>query len=109
MEDVEGQDARHERRYRLKEQFEPDRMILMFEPGPEQAIKTSDKKQAIKTIEHKEKIREYLLKEGPSKARDLAEYLKLSTVRTRAILVEMEDVERQGTKRDRRYRLKGCR
>lgn len=90
----------------------------MFEPGPEQAIKTSDKKQAIKTsdkkqaiktIEHKEKIREYLLKEGPSKARDLAEYLKLSTVRTRAILVEMEDVERQGTKRDRRYRLKGCR
>ncbi len=71
-----------------------------------QAIKTSDKKQAIKTGKNMEKIRLYLQKHETARTSDIAQFLELSTARTRALLSEMEDVEAVGTNRARVYRLR---
>ena len=99
----------------IEERFDPDRTILTlsFEKkkpiktsDKKQAIKTSDKKQAKKTVEKMERIRDYLKQNGELKTSDIAEYLNLSPVRTRAILSEMDDVEGLGSNKERRYRLK---
>lgn len=77
---------------RIEEQFDPDRMILTLEFRKKQAIKASDKKQAKKTIENMDKIRNYLKENGESKTNDIAEYIGLSSARTRVIIAEMDDV-----------------
>ncbi|WP_455057852.1 ATP-binding protein [Jutongia sp.] len=89
----------------IEERFDPDRTILSLEFVEKQAIKTSDKKQAIKTSKNKKKIRRYLSKHGMSKASDIANYIELSSARTRVILSEMEDVERVGKNRNSKYQL----
>ena len=63
------------------------------------AVKTSIK-------ENIEKIRNYLEKNGESKASDIAEYIGLSPARTRVLLNEMEEVVTIGKNRNRTYRLK---
>ena len=59
----------------IEERFDPDRTVLSLSFKKKQAIKTSDKKQAKKTEENIEKIRNYLEKNGESKASDIAEYI----------------------------------
>lgn len=56
-----------------------------------QAEKTSGNGQAAKTTENKTRIMEYLVKEGKSKAADIADYIGLSSARTRVILAELMD------------------
>jgi predicted HTH transcriptional regulator len=112
----------------IEERFAPDRTILTLEFVEKQAIKTSDKKQAIKTSEENkrrkqakktseenrrrktsdniEKICEYLKNHGESKTNNIADYLELSPSRTRAILTNMDNVEKIGTTTNRKYRLK---
>ena len=99
----------------IKEDFDPDRTSLTLKFIKKQAIKTSDKKQAIKTSDKKqaiktgknmEKIRLYLQKHETARTSDIAQFLELSTARTRALLSEMEDVEAVGTNRTRVYRLR---
>jgi len=99
----------------IEERFDPDRTVLSLSFKKKQAIKTSDKKQAIKTSDKKqakktaeniEKIRNYLEKNGESKASDIAEYVGLSPARTRVLLNEMEEVVTIGENRNRTYRLK---
>ena len=70
-----------------------------------QAKKISDKKQTKKTLENMQKIRKFLIKNGPSKTSDIAEYLDLSAPRIRAILKDMPDIEFSGTNTDRKYFL----
>ena len=70
------------------------------------AIKTSDKKRTVKTQQHIEKIILYLNRAGESKISDIAEYIGLSEVRTRAIIAEVENIEALGGNRNRTYRLK---
>ncbi|MEE1101161.1 MAG: ATP-binding protein [Agathobacter sp.] len=84
----------------IEERFDPDRTILSLEFIQKQAIKTSDKKQAIKTAQNKEKIRKFLMENGLSKTRDIADYLDLSPARTRAILSEMADIEVVGEEKE---------
>ena len=62
-------------------------LILSF--NEKQAKKTSGIKQTRKTLKNKENILEYLQKNGDSKTGDIAEFLKLSESRTRAILKEL--------------------
>jgi len=101
----------------VEEQYRPDRTILTlgFEKNGDKksAIKTGDKKSAIKngdkigkTIKNIEKIREYLVKHGDVKAKDISEYIGLGPSRTRELLSLMDDVELIGTNKTRRYRLK---
>ena len=89
----------------IEEQFDPDRTILTLEFRKKQAKKTSDKKQAKKTIENINKIRDYLERNGSSRTEDIANYLELSPARTRAIIAEMDNVEREGGNSNRTYRL----
>ena len=98
----------------IEEQFDPDRTILTLEfrkkqakktSDKKQAKKTSDKKQAKKTIENINKIRDYLERNGSSRTEDIAKYLELSPARTRAIIAEMDNVEREGGNSNRTYRL----
>lgn len=89
----------------IEEQFDPDRTILTLEFRKKQAKKTSDKKQAKKTIENINKIRDYLERNGSSRTEDIAKYLELSPARTRAIIAEMDNVERKGGNSNRTYRL----
>ncbi len=89
----------------IEEQFDPDRTILTLEFRKKQAKKTSDKKQAKKTIENINKIRDYLERNGSSRTEDIAKYLELSPARTRAIIAEMDNVEREGGNSNRTYRL----
>lgn len=77
----------------IEEQFDPDRTILTLAFKKKQAKKTSDKKQTKKTFENMQKIRKFLIKNGPSKTSDIAEYLDLSAPRIRAILKDMPDIE----------------
>lgn len=53
-----------------------------------------------------EKIRGYLHGQGQVKASDIADFMGLSSFRTRAILSKMDDVEAIGANRSRTYRLK---
>lgn len=99
----------------IEERFDPDRTVLSLEFKKKQATKTSDKKQAIKTsnkkqarktVENQNKIREYLNTNGESRAKDIADYIGLSTARTRAILSNMEDIEHVGENKNRTYSIK---
>lgn len=53
-----------------------------------------------------DKIREYLRINNITTTDDLAEYLNLSSVKTRAILSEMDDIDALGGNRNIRYQLK---
>ena len=99
----------------IEERFDPDRTILTLSflkkqtkktSDKKQAKKTSDKKQAKKTKENILKIREYLERNGESKTNDIAEYLNLSSARTRVLLKSMEEVEAIGANSNRIYKLK---
>ena len=99
----------------IEERFDPDRTVLSLSFLKKQAKKTSDKKQAKKTSDKKQakktkenilKIREYLEKNGVSKTNDIAEYLNLSSARTRVLLNSMEEVEAIGANSNRIYKLK---
>ena len=90
----------------IEERFDPDRTILTLSFLKKQTKKTSDKKQAKKTKENILKIREYLEKNGVSKTNDIAEYLNLSSARTRVLLKSMEEVEAIGANSNRIYKLK---
>ena len=108
----------------IEERFAPDRTILILEFIKKQATKTSDKKQAIKTSDKKQAIKtsdkkqatktnnnvariyEYLLQSGEAKTKDIADFLGLSTQRTRVILAMMDDIEVIGANKNRKYRVK---
>ena len=99
----------------IEERFDPDRTVLSLAFVKKQAKKTSDKKQAKKisdkkqakkTKENIEKIRSYLAQNGESRTSDIAEYIDLSSARTRVLLGEMEEVEPIGGNSNRTYRLK---
>lgn len=98
----------------IEEQFDPDRTILTLEFKKKQAKKTSDKKQAKKTsdkksskktLENMDKIRKYLFEHGESKTNDIADFIELSPARTRAILMQMDDVKSCGGNSNRKYML----
>ena len=76
----------------IEERFNPDRTVLSLSFKKKQAIKTSDKKVSNKTAEKMKMIRAYLTANGPSKTVDIAEYIGLSSARTRAILSEMPEM-----------------
>ena len=80
-----------------KEEFAPDRTILILE---------FIKKQATKTNNNVARIYEYLLQSGEAKTKDIAEFLGLSTQRTRVILAMMDDIEIIGANKNRKYRVK---
>ena len=99
----------------IEERFDPDRTVLSLSFVKKQAKKTSDKKQAKKTSDKKqakktkvniEKIKDYLEKYGESKTSDIAAYIELSPVRTRALLKEIEEVQAIGKNSNRTYKLK---
>ena len=99
----------------IKENFAPDRTVLILKfikkraiktSDKKQAIKTSDKKQAIKTNKNMEKIRVYLQEHKTAKTKDIAQVLGLSTARTREMLSVMDDVEALGKNKMRTYRLR---
>ena len=96
----------------IEEEFEPDRTIVTLSLEKKQAIKTSDNSQSSdtaktkKTIENQKKIIEYLKEHGRSKCSEIAIFLGLSEARTRAIIVDMPEVEMMGSNRNRTYRIK---
>ena len=90
----------------IEEQFDPDRTLLILSFDKKQAIKTSDKKQATKTNNNVARIYEYLLQSGEAKTKDIADFLGLSTQRTRVILAMMDDIEVIGANKNRKYRVK---
>lgn len=90
----------------IEERFDPDRTVLTLSFWKKQVIKTSDKKQAKKTKENIEKIRNYLEKHGETKTSDIAEYIGLSSARTRVLLNSMDDVQAVGGNSNRTYKLK---
>lgn len=45
------------------------------------------------------------MKNGLLKTSDIADYINLSPARTRAILLEMDDVESVGENKNRRYKI----
>ena len=83
----------------------PDRTILSLSLEKKQAIKTSDKNKLQKTQKKEELIREYLRQNGLSKTSEIAEYIELSSARTRALLSDMTDVVVEGANKNRKYRL----
>ena len=90
----------------IEERFDPDRTVLSLSFVKKQAKKTSDKKQVKKTKVNIEKIKDYLEKYGESKTSDIAAYIELSPVRTRALLKEIEEVQAIGKNSNRTYKLK---
>ena len=91
----------------IEERFDPDRTILTLSFAKKQAKKTSEGSTIRnKTIENMVKIENYLKENGESKTNDIAEYLNLSSARTRKILSEMKTIEAIGTNTNRKYRLK---
>lgn len=107
---------------KVEEQYSPDRTILTLSFIEKQAEKTSRKNkqkkqaektsrngQAAKTAKNKQQIIDYITKEGSSKATEIAEYIGLSSARTRVLLSELIDdgkVQAEGNGRARHYRLK---
>lgn len=81
----------------IEERFDQDRTVLSL---------AFVKKQAKKTKQNIEKIRSYLAQNGESRTSDIAEYIDLSSARTRVLLSEMEEVEPIGGNSNRTYRLK---
>ena len=61
-------------------------------------------KEIVKLADNK--IENYLKENGESKTNAIAEYLNLSSARTRKILSEMKTIEAIGTNTNRKYRLK---
>ena len=106
----------------IEEQYGPDRTIVTLEFGEQakkaseenkrikQAEKTSGKnkriKRANKTIEREKEITKYLEQYGSGKTQEIAAFIGLSEVRTRAILSAMDNVEAEGSTRGRVYKLK---
>ena len=96
----------------IAEEFDPDRTILTLSLEKKQAIKTSDNGQnssspkTKKTLENQQKVIEYLKNHGRSKCAEIAVFLDLSEVRTRAILADIPEVEILGSNRNRTYRIK---
>lgn len=94
------------------EVFDPDRTILTLSLEKKQAIKASDNPseessaKSKRTIETQCRIIEYLKDNGRSKCSDIAAYIGLSEARTRAILVDMPEIEIMGSNRNRAYRIK---
>lgn len=92
----------------VEEQYHPDRTILILSFTEKQAEKTSRNGQTAKTAENKQKIMDFLAKEGSCKAADIAEYIGLSSARTRVLLAELRNegkVKAEGNGRSRRYLL----
>lgn len=103
----------------VEEQYNPGRTILTLSFTEKQAEKASrkskQKKQAektsrngyaSKTIENKQRIIDFLKKRGSSKAVDIAEYIGLSSARTRVLLSELMEegkIKTEGNGRSRRY------
>ena len=48
----------------------------------------------------------YLIQVGEAQTRDIADFLGLSTQRTRMILATMENIEATGANKNRKYRIK---
>lgn len=96
----------------IEERFDPDRAILTLEfvdkTNKEKTAKKTSEGSKIrnKTIENMVKIENYLKENGESKTNAIAEYLNLSSARTRKILSEMKTIEAIGTNTNRKYRLK---
>ena len=96
----------------IEERFDPDRTILTLEfvdkTNKEKTAKITSEGSKIrnKTIENMVKIENYLKENGESKTNAIAEYLNLSSARTRKILSEMKTIEATGTNTNRKYRLK---
>ena len=99
----------------IEERFDPDRTVLTLSfvkkqakktSDKKQAKKTSDKKQAKKTLENIRKIKCFLEQNGESKTSDIAEYIGLSSARTRALLSDMKEIEAVGGNSNRVYKLK---
>lgn len=99
----------------IEERFDPDRTVFSLSfvkkqakktSDKKQAKKTNDKKQAKKTLENIEKIKYYLVQNGESKTSDIAEYIGLSSARTRALLSDMKEIEAVGGNCNRVYKLK---
>ena len=68
------------------------------------AIKIGGKKS--KTEINIEKIRDFFMKHGEMRTKDVAEHVELSVSRNRELLGMMDNVEIVGGNKDRRYRLK---
>lgn len=96
----------------IKEEFDPDRTILTLSLVKKQLPSTADDMQneqpqvSRKTLENRKKILDYLKDNGRSRCTDIAKYLGLSEVRTRAILSTMSEVEILGSNKNREYRIK---
>lgn len=96
----------------IEERFDPDRTILTLEfvdkTNKEKTAKNTSEGSKIrnKTIENMVKIENYLKENGESKTNAIAEYLNLSSARTRKILSQMKTIEAIGTNTNRKYRLK---
>ena len=107
----------------IEERFDPDRTRLTLEFVEKQVRKASEeskrrkqakktskenkqRKQAKKTSGNIAKIYEYLAQHGEAKTNEIADYIGLSPARTRAIISEMENIERIGTNTNRKYKLK---
>ena len=96
----------------VEEIYNPDRTILTlsFEKSKQkkQAEKTSRKnKQNSKSVENKRKILDFLDEEGSCKAIEIAEYIGLSSARTRVLLSQLADegkIQREGNGKLRQYR-----
>lgn len=82
----------------IEERFDPDRTILTLEfvdkTNKEKTAKKTSEGSKIrnKTIENMVKIENYLKENGESKTNAIAEYLNLSSARTRKILSEMKTI-----------------
>ena len=92
----------------VEEQYHPDRTILTLPFVKKQAEKTSGNGQTVKTIENKQKIIEFLSLNGSSGTAQIAQYIGLSTARTRVLLAQLAEEERlrpEGNGKSRRYTL----
>ena len=92
----------------VEEQYHPDRTILTLPFVKKQAEKTSGNGQTVKTKENKQRITEFLSLNGSSGTAQIAQYIGLSTARTRVLLAQLAEEERlrpEGNGKSRRYTL----
>lgn len=90
----------------VEEQYNPDRTILTLAFIKKQAEKTSRNEKSAKTIENKKAVVDYLVRSGSRKATEIAQYIGLSSPRTRVLLAELAEegkVVVEGGGRSRRY------
>ena len=91
----------------FEEQFDPDRVILVLPLEKKKSANEADlgiKRK--KTAEIEAMIMDYLKDNGKSTCAEIADYVRLSQPRTRAILSKMEGVQPIGANRCRTYRSK---